>query len=47
MEKRYTENSRFLKMRVNKPDEDDWMKLKRWLKYLKGKKHMKLTISVD
>ena len=36
----------FLTTRVNKPDEDNWMKLKRCLKYLKGKKYMKLIISV-
>ena len=37
----------FLSTRVNKPDVDDWGKLKRVLKYLKGTKHMKLTLSVD
>ena len=37
----------FLTTRVKKPDKDDWMKLKRCLKYLKGKKHMKITIIVD
>jgi hypothetical protein len=37
----------FLTTRVKKPDEDDWGKLKRLLKYLKGTKHMKLTLSVD
>ena len=35
----------FLTIRVKKPDEDDWMKLKRCLKYLKGTKHTKLAIS--
>ena len=37
----------FLTTRVKKPDEDDWGKLKRVLKYLKGTLHMKLTITVD
>jgi hypothetical protein len=37
----------FLTTRVKKPDEDDWGKLKRLLKYLKGTKHMKLTLRVD
>ena len=37
----------FLTTRVKKPDEDDWGKLKRVLKYLKGTKHMKLTLSVE
>ena len=29
------------------PDEDDWGKLKRVIKYLKGTRHMKLTLTVD
>ena len=29
----------FLTERVKKPDDDNWMKLNRRLKYLKGKKH--------
>ena len=37
----------FLTTRVKKLDEDEWMKLKRGLKYTKGTKHMKLTTSVD
>jgi hypothetical protein len=37
----------FLTTRVKKPDEDDWGKLKRCLKYLNGTRHMKLTLSVD
>jgi hypothetical protein len=37
----------FLTTRVKRPDEDDWGKLKRVLKYLKGTRHMKLTLSVD
>ena len=37
----------FLTTRVKRPDEDDWGKLKRVLKYLKGTKHLKLTLSVD
>jgi hypothetical protein len=31
---------------VSKRDEDDWGKLKRVLKYLKGTRYMKLTLSV-
>jgi hypothetical protein len=37
----------FLTTRVKKPDEDDWGKLKRVLKYLKGTMHMRLRLSVD
>ena len=37
----------FLTTRVKKPDEDDWGKLRRLLKYLKGTKYMKLTLQVD
>ena len=37
----------FLTTRVKKLDEEEWMKLRRCLKYVKGTKHMKLTISVD
>ena len=37
----------FLTKHVQKPDEDDWGKLKRVLQYLKGTKYMKLTLSVD
>jgi hypothetical protein len=37
----------FLTTRVKKPDEDDWGKLKRIMKYLKGTMHMKLTLSVQ
>jgi len=37
----------FLTTRVRKPDEDDWGKLKRVLKYLKGTMHMKLRLTVD
>ena len=37
----------FLTKRVRAPDEHDWGKLKRVLKYLKGTMHMKLTLSVD
>jgi hypothetical protein len=36
----------FLTTRVSKPDEDDWGKLKRVLKYLKGTMYLKLTLSV-
>jgi hypothetical protein len=37
----------FLTTRVKKPDEDDWGKLKRILKYLKGTRHMRLRLSID
>ena len=37
----------FLTTRVKKPDEDDWGKLKRVLKYLKGTLHMKLRLTVE
>jgi hypothetical protein len=37
----------FLTTRVKSPDEDDWGKLKRVLKYLNGTKHLKLTLSAD
>jgi hypothetical protein len=37
----------FLTTRVKRPDEDDWGKLKRVLKYLKGTRFMRLTLSVD
>jgi hypothetical protein len=37
----------FLTTRVKRPDEDDWGKLKRLLKYLKGTRFMKLSLSVD
>lgn len=37
----------FLKTRVKNPDEDDWGKLKRVLKYLNGTKYLKLRLSVD
>jgi hypothetical protein len=37
----------FLTMRVKSPDKDDWGKLKRVLKYLNGKKHLKFTLSVE
>ena len=37
----------FLTTRVKSPDEDDWGKLKRVLKYLNGTKHLKLTLSVE
>ena len=37
----------FLTTRVQKPDEDDWGKLKRVLKYLNGTRHMKLRLTVD
>ena len=37
----------FLTTRVKKPDEDDWGKLKRVMKYLKGTMFMKLKLSVE
>ena len=37
----------FLTTRVKKPNIDDWGKLKRVLKYLKGTKYMKLHLSID
>jgi hypothetical protein len=37
----------FLTTRVKKPDEDDWGKLKRVLKYLKGTRFMKLKLSAE
>jgi hypothetical protein len=37
----------FLTMRVQEPDDDDWGKLKRILKYLNGTGYLKLTLSTD
>ncbi len=37
----------FLTMPVQEPDEDDWGKLKRILKYLNGTWYLKLTLSMD
>ena len=37
----------FLTSRVKSPDQDDWFKLRRCLKYLKGTIGLKLTLSVD
>ena len=37
----------FLTTRVKKPDIDDWGKLRRVLKYLKGTKYIKLTRTID
>ena len=37
----------FLTSRVRKPDEDDWGKFLRCMKYLKGTKYTKLTLTVD
>ena len=37
----------FLTMRVKKPDEDNWRKLKRMLKYLNGTRRLKLTLTID
>ena len=34
-------------MQVQEPDEDDWGKLKQVLKYLKGTRYLKLTLSAD
>ena len=37
----------FITKIVNNVDEDDWVKLKRLLKYLKGGEQMKFNLSVD
>ena len=37
----------FLTAQVQAPNEDDWGKLKRVLKYLKGTQYLKLTLSAD
>ena len=37
----------FLTSHFKKPDEDDWGKLVRCMKYLKGTKYMKLNLTVD
>ena len=37
----------FLTMRVKSPDEDDWGKVKRVLKYLNGTRKLGLTLSLD
>jgi hypothetical protein len=37
----------FLTTRVKQPDEDDWGKLKRHLKYLNGTRYLLLTLSAD
>ncbi len=37
----------FLTTRVQSPDEDDWEKLKRILKYLNGTRNLKLTLCTD
>ncbi len=37
----------FLTTRVQAPDEDDWGKLKQFLKYLNGTRHLKLTLCAD
>jgi hypothetical protein len=37
----------FLTTRVQSPDEDDWEKLKRILKYLNGTRNLKLTLHAD
>ena len=37
----------FLTTRVREPDQDDWGKLVRVLRYLEGTKHMKLYLSID
>ena len=36
-----------LTTRVNKPDEDNWGKLKRALKYLNGTRRLKLTLTIE
>ena len=40
-------DSAFIKNQVKYPDEENWGKLKRLLKYLKRAKHMKLTLLVE
>jgi hypothetical protein len=37
----------FITTRVNAPDEDDWGKLVRVLKYINGTRYMKLILSAD
>ena len=37
----------FLTTRVKKPDEYDWVKLKRALKYLNGTRRLKLTLTIE
>ena len=37
----------FLTTRVRRPDKDDWGKIKRILKYLKGTRSLALRLSVD
>ena len=37
----------FITSRVKKPDEDNWGKLKRVLKYLKVTKYMKIILRVE
>ena len=37
----------FLTMRVRKPDNDDWVKLKRVFRNLKDTKYVKLNLSID
>ena len=37
----------FLTTRVKKPDEDNWGKLKRALKYLNGTRRLKLTLTIE
>ena len=37
----------FLTKRVQQPDEDNLGKLKRTLRYLKGTRHLKMTLTID
>jgi hypothetical protein len=37
----------FLTTRVKTPDEDNWGKLKRVIKYLNGTRYLKLTLSAE
>ena len=37
----------FLTTRVKKPDEDNWGKLNRALKYLNGTRRLKLTLTIE
>ena len=37
----------FLTTRVKRPDEDDWLKLRRVLRYLKGTRRLRLRLKID
>ena len=40
-------SSALLTTRVKNPEKEDWFKLKRVLKYLKGTRELKIVLSVD